>query len=1120
MNPDGNSGNEFASDLFWPSLPYRGLDFYDEDYAALFRERDEEVAECTSILSSYNVKILILQGSSGAGKSSFLRAGLIPALKEMRGRKQIPSSQAVFLNINHGVIRCTSDPLKAIADAIISALEKDSVFVFGHTLHDGEASTPELEKHVIADRIRKVIVSIQDRSLRSKEEDSDSLYTKLAELLVDTLSHLCGSIDGKLYLVLDQAEEALTRTTSTQWNNPASSGFFHFLDEAYVRNLALRIIISVRTEYYGRFRDALRISDDRLGRRPDAGGLEPFLLRPIRRESALTRAFEFPTKVTSNGQPIYPFTFSEGVLQEVVRDVLSWRELGKASVTPLISMACSYLHSRLKERQGVINKTDYPGIETIIKDYVSNGLRQIAAKKESTWLDLLYNTLVSRQGGGTVVSLIEDAEAFSRQARRNKLNLSDQEIADTLILLTQGSTPLLRGEPADKPVHFSLQHDAMAVRLDRWQLEHKTLVERRKTTRLVMAALAATILIAIGVLSAWTYKVRLTEARSENLQAKSVLNTAESNLLAGDLRASFAARTIASDYAQSLRLLLASALKIPPAETNGGGKRNPELEKIYDDAREGISQSLREVIVRTPWFAGRYRSAGFDPISKKLVVLRSGQLFVMSLATAEANKGKMSLSNTSLAEWSDPYSLPIGWMSDADTPIANPTIGFLASAGPALYLGGNLFVWEGPTKPPHRLNLRDDALIRSLFGANFPPIAEFAGGSLVLRKITGPNAQMEVVQIRIDRDQQSNSWSVNSVQVPLPKRAAFLSWSDAEPTRFAMLDNTPSPPTFLCKTHVTAPPQGECALRRLALPPPSDKQEYKPFKKVQLYIGVPARKEPVQVTVGSAYSPPVPDALQAASPLPYTYAFVSSTNKVAVIGQRGAVSIYDSDSGASASPSVVDKPPMQITITGHGRDTKEFQKGVSRIQALQLAQSTAFWQSSLFAPSFYEGGTMLAWNSGSGFWVAATTPNQPFHATPIVSGTLLSGDPGGTVLRFVNDGSELVLLQQPRFGGSVNVRIWDMRSSWRTWVLNRSDSGASIDYLVRLACNILVGASDIALPNKGIGDGLVDPGNRWVKETVDFSDYEFDLFKINDPNLRTPCFHLEDNLKNRSLNNE
>jgi hypothetical protein len=105
----------------WPKYPYRGLDFYRETDTLLFREREKDVRECADILLGFGVKILILQGSSGSGKSSFLRAGLIPQLK----REARPN---FFLSDRNAVVRCTSDPLPEIARSLIGALDDRQMF--------------------------------------------------------------------------------------------------------------------------------------------------------------------------------------------------------------------------------------------------------------------------------------------------------------------------------------------------------------------------------------------------------------------------------------------------------------------------------------------------------------------------------------------------------------------------------------------------------------------------------------------------------------------------------------------------------------------------------------------------------------------------------------------------------------------------------------------------------------------------------------------------------------------------------------------------------------------------------------------------------------------------------
>ena len=65
-----------------PDQPYRSLAFYDWKDRALFTGRDADVVRFAATLDRPDTRILILHGESGTGKSSFLRAGVIPYLEE------------------------------------------------------------------------------------------------------------------------------------------------------------------------------------------------------------------------------------------------------------------------------------------------------------------------------------------------------------------------------------------------------------------------------------------------------------------------------------------------------------------------------------------------------------------------------------------------------------------------------------------------------------------------------------------------------------------------------------------------------------------------------------------------------------------------------------------------------------------------------------------------------------------------------------------------------------------------------------------------------------------------------------------------------------------------------
>ena len=65
-----------------PSSPYRGLEPFDERDAAFFFGRERETRLITASL--FAAPLTLLYGASGVGKSSVLRAGVLPRLRERR----------------------------------------------------------------------------------------------------------------------------------------------------------------------------------------------------------------------------------------------------------------------------------------------------------------------------------------------------------------------------------------------------------------------------------------------------------------------------------------------------------------------------------------------------------------------------------------------------------------------------------------------------------------------------------------------------------------------------------------------------------------------------------------------------------------------------------------------------------------------------------------------------------------------------------------------------------------------------------------------------------------------------------------------------------------------------
>src|SRR6266446_6872353 len=100
--------------------PYKFLDYYTERDKSLFFGREQEVeAICSQILAR---RSFILHGRSGVGKSSILRAGLMPKLKA-RGHLVL-------------VIRSFTDPVHQMVNSVSEALDIEPATDLRSSLND------------------------------------------------------------------------------------------------------------------------------------------------------------------------------------------------------------------------------------------------------------------------------------------------------------------------------------------------------------------------------------------------------------------------------------------------------------------------------------------------------------------------------------------------------------------------------------------------------------------------------------------------------------------------------------------------------------------------------------------------------------------------------------------------------------------------------------------------------------------------------------------------------------------------------------------------------------------------------------------------------------------------
>ena len=128
--------------------PYRGLLPYDQAHAAVFRGRERLTAELAGLLAGTG--IVMVTGASGAGKTSLLRAGLVPALA--RG-VQVPGSQGwpvVSLTV-------TARPLSDLAAGLARLDDRDPA-AFRQRLADAPDQAHLLIRELTRNAARLVLI--------------------------------------------------------------------------------------------------------------------------------------------------------------------------------------------------------------------------------------------------------------------------------------------------------------------------------------------------------------------------------------------------------------------------------------------------------------------------------------------------------------------------------------------------------------------------------------------------------------------------------------------------------------------------------------------------------------------------------------------------------------------------------------------------------------------------------------------------------------------------------------------------------------------------------------------------------------------------------------------------
>lgn len=456
--------------------PYPGLRYYDTRYHPFFAGRTKDVGRFIVELKKSNV--ILLHGRTGCGKSSFLRAGVKPELDS--------GHAGVQFSKKFEVIRSGASPFRALTDHVMAAA-RDIVDTGNSTY--GQAADED-GKAEIAEALSELLAVEPERR-----------YTDIRGLN-DFLNVFGENLKTGPVFVIDQAEEVFTLTDTNADADllddlaPEQQAYFYFLNMLVGKELDYQIVVSMRTEYKGRFDDEALMSSE--------GRFLSFFLDDLR-ESGIREAILKPTQLDnevlerSNIRLGYKqFSIDDGVAENIAKQIVEGDRIPSGGRLPVLQVSCRRLwrqamavaearHSRTLPKITEDQRKSIGDIGDQIENYVSDCIERVCEEARTdrsdlseidllqlnkTLQDVLAKEMVKSEADGRAVTLNQSEDRLLSEFVR-RYDLSEREdgravYQDLLIRLSSDSIGLLRRIVSQEgEVRIVLGHDSVALALSR-----------------------------------------------------------------------------------------------------------------------------------------------------------------------------------------------------------------------------------------------------------------------------------------------------------------------------------------------------------------------------------------------------------------------------------------------------------------------------------------------------------------------------------------------------------------------------------------------------------------------------------------------------------------------------
>jgi WD40 repeat protein len=469
-----------------PDYPYFPLVAFESEDRGLFTGREDDTVRCASLLDEAATHGLVLHGAGGVGKSSFLRAGLVPHLEtEAVGylalRDRTPDEQ-VHEEGEYPVValRPGNDLLGQLADALCVFCAQPFVYTTpaGNHVHvDLPSVLRAAVEGVPAGAFTAASPLTEDGTAVSavplKTPDQSPTATTAVDLwraldddpglLARICDELTRRLPSELVVVVDEAEDWVLQTEKAAVRRRQRA--LQALGAVLRSPARCKIILSMRTEYCGRLMDHV----------PPAERWRSYFLDEFGTEQML-RAMLWPTAAepVPYGSEVprqkYHFTFEQDLPAQIVSDVNKAARVGRRGPLPLLQIICAELYDRMKRRKDEVitkaDRKDQGSVDDAAARYVNKKMKSLPiTPADRIGLETVMDRLYRRHTDGTItrdlVPIREVARSWkSATPLETVVDAAAQEgLVDANEMLVEGRPELLLSLPQESLAQTALQWD-------------------------------------------------------------------------------------------------------------------------------------------------------------------------------------------------------------------------------------------------------------------------------------------------------------------------------------------------------------------------------------------------------------------------------------------------------------------------------------------------------------------------------------------------------------------------------------------------------------------------------------------------------------------------------------